>query len=71
MNKGYIFDLVKLENGWITTWLSFFSIGWINRDLDSNFYKCIQVCFGKLQLTFSIGWNSSSLVIDNNSRGIS
>ena len=27
MSKGFIFDLVKLENGWIVTLFSFFKIG--------------------------------------------
>ena len=71
MSKGFIFDLVKLENGWIVTLFSLFKIAWINTDIDNNFYKCCQISFGKLQLTLSIGWKHSSLIIDNNVEGIS
>ena len=56
-SKGYIFDLVKLENGWIVTLFSFFSLGYLNENIESKFYKCFQISISKLQLTFSIDWS--------------
>ena len=71
MAKGYIFDLLKIENGWIMTLFSFFRIGWLRTGEDNRFYKCLQLAIGKIELTLSIGWNNSSLTIDGNTRGIS
>ena len=71
MTKGFIFDLLKIENGWIITLFSFFRIGWLRAGRDNNFYKCLQLGIGKIELTHSIGWNDSSLSIDDSVRGIS
>ena len=71
MNKGYIFDLIKVENGWVICLFSFFRIGWLRASEDSRFYKCLQLGIGKIELTISIGWNNSFLTIDNEISGIS
>ena len=71
MNKGYIFDLITMENGWVITLFSFFRIGWLSGTDDNRFYKCLQLGIWKLELTISIGWNNSSLTIDGNTKGIS
>ena len=71
MNKGFIFDLLKIENGWVITLFSFFRIGWLRTGGNEKFYKCLQLGIGKIELTSSIGWNDSSLSIDDSVRGIS
>ena len=71
MNKGYIFDLIKIENGWVICLLSFFRIGWIRCGEDNRFYKCLQFGIGKIELTFAIGWNNSYIAIDSDLQGIS
>ena len=71
MNKGYIFDLLKIENGWILTLFSFFRIGWLRATELDGLYKCLQLGIGKFELTFSIGWNQSLIISDNEIRGIS
>ena len=65
MSKGFIFDLLKLENGWVLTLFSIFRIGWIGSADDIKFYKCFQLGLSKLELTFSTGWGSSHLEIDD------
>ena len=65
MIKGYIFDLLKIENGWIVTLFSFFRIGWLTGDEGFGPYKCMQFSIGKLELTLSLGWkNSYQIEID-------
>ena len=64
-NKGYIFDLLKLENGFVITLIYIIKYGWLGTDLESKFYKCIQIGFGKLEFTFSISWGKQILSIDN------
>jgi len=65
MIKGYIFDLLKIENGWIVTLFSFFRIGWLTGDEGFGPYKCMQFRIGKLELTLSLGWkNSYQIEID-------
>ena len=71
MAKGYIFDLLKIENGWIMTLFSFFRIGWLKAGEDSRFYKCLQLGIGKIELTLSIGWNNSSISLNSDIRGVS
>ena len=71
MDKGYIFDLLKIENGWILTLFSFFRIGWLKAGESNGFYKCLQLGIGKFELTFSIGWNNSLIIIDDEIKGIS
>jgi hypothetical protein len=60
-SKGYIFDLLKLENGYLVTLFSFIQIGYSSGDEFERFFKCIQFGFGKLVITFSLGWKSSLL----------
>ena len=65
-NRGYIFDLLKLENGWIITLLLIFRFGWIKGDDGFGPYKCIQFGIGKLEFTFSLAWkNNMKISIDN------
>ena len=71
MAKGYIFDLLKIENGWIVTLFSLFRIGWLKAGEDNRFYKCLQLGIGTIELTISIGWNNSSITVDGNVRGVS
>ena len=71
MAKGYIFDLLKIEHGWIITLFSLFRIGWLKAGEDNRFYKCLQLGIGKIELTLSIGWNNSSISLNSDIRGVS
>ena len=71
MAKGYIFDVLKIENGWIMILFSFFRIGWLKAGEDNRFYKCLQLGIGKIELTLSIGWNNSSISLNSDIRGVS
>ena len=65
MTRGYVFDLIKLETGWVVTLLSFFRLGWLGGDEGFGAYKCLQFGLGKLELTISLGWkNSMQIKID-------
>jgi len=71
MNRGYLFDLIKLENGWIITLFSVFRIGWLTGNEGFGPYKCIQVGIGKLELTISLGWKNSIQLTNDEVRGYS
>ena len=65
-DKGFIFDLIKLENGWVITLFSLFKFGYLSGDEDFRHFKCIQLGLWKLEFTFSLAWKTEgSLSIDN------
>ena len=70
-NRGYIFDLLKLENGWIITLFKFFRIGWLRGDEGFGAYKCFQLGIGKLELTISLGWKNSMQISIDEAKGYS
>ena len=72
MNKrGYIFDLLKLENGWVLTLFSFFRIGWLSGNEGYGPFKCLQFGIGKLESTISLAWKDSLTITIDEVKGYS
>ena len=71
MTRGYIFDLIKLENGWVVTLCSFLRLGWLKGDEGFGSYKSLQFGLGKLEITISLGWKNSSQITIDEMRGYS
>tara|TARA_R100000808_G_C2099561_1_gene117132 strand:- start:236 stop:451 length:216 start_codon:yes stop_codon:yes gene_type:complete len=71
MTKGYIFDLMKMENGWVITLFSIFKFGYLNNAYDFGIYKCFQIGIYKLELTFSLSWDAPKEFSFTNTGGIS
>ena len=65
-DKGFIFDLVKLENGWVITLFSLFKFGYLFGDEGFGNFQSIQIGLWKLEFTISFAWRTKeSLSIDN------
>ena len=71
MSRGYVFDLIKIENGWVVTLFSFFRLGWLKGNEDYGSYKCLQFGLGKLELTISLGWKNSMQITIDEAQGYS
>ena len=71
MNRGYVFDLLKLENGCVITLFSFFTIGLLKGNEGFGSFRCLQLGIGKLELTISLAWKNSSELSVDKTRGFS
>tara|TARA_R100000808_G_scaffold13155_1_gene32201 strand:+ start:4717 stop:4929 length:213 start_codon:yes stop_codon:yes gene_type:complete len=59
MNKGYIFNLQQLENGFIITLFSLFKFGVLRGDDGFGPYKSILLGIYRLELVISLAWKPS------------
>ena len=59
MNKGYIFNLAKLENGFICTLFKLFKFGLIKGDDGFGPYNSILLGIYRLELVISLAWKPS------------
>tara|TARA_R100000152_G_C6597723_1_gene55966 strand:- start:228 stop:446 length:219 start_codon:yes stop_codon:yes gene_type:complete len=72
MNKqGFIFDLLKLENGWILTLFLIFRFGLLKGTNEYGTYGSIHVGIWKLEFTISLAWKDSLAVIIDEVKGYS
>ena len=59
MTKGIIFDLIKLDNGFLLTFFRLFKIGTITDNEGYGQYYTLLLGIKKLEFTLSLTWRSS------------
>ena len=59
MTKGIIFDLIKLDNGFLITLFRLFKIGTITDNEGYGKYYTLLFGIRKLEFTLSLTWRSS------------
>ena len=65
MNKGYIFDLLKIENGFIITLFKLIRFGAFKGDEGFGPYSSILFGIYRLELVISLAWKPSIEVTIN------
>jgi len=59
MNKGYIFDLLKLDNGWIVTLLAIFKFGLFRGNEGFGPFTSVLFAIYRLEVVISLAWKPS------------